>query len=581
MEQTLWMALQPIVSLSTGYVIGHEALVRGSHGSLHEFPSQIFASASANGQLAQVEAECRRLALDATSRIPENQILFVNVDLSFNQVAPLPFNSDHLIAPERLAIEISEHNPVNRESEAQKQINQWHSEGYRIVLDDYGAGYSSLGMAFTVRPHIIKLDRTIIANLDQDEFRVHVLNSVVALWHDRGVQILAEGVETPEELHALLSLGVDYGQGFLFGRPAFHPLVGQIPGWVQWTGSRGGVPPAPSTSPHRSFLTWSTSDHNLWIHYQASLPIIHERFIHLAHKCLNHIEPPCTDAQRALITEYGRSLAQNPTNPVVRDSARLLGRAHIRAGLPPSWFVTLYNLYFQAFHFVEKEYPGTTPPLKLFRRRWLWDLSQTLDNYHERITEQVQEMANQATSRTYALTHDPLTGLSNRHALEEAWEAHGSNATNARQESLIVIDLDDFASINRRLGRSGADLVLHTVGQEISALSPHPDLAARLGGDEFCLWIPYATTSSDTATLFERLCHYIYNTYRLTFSAGIVQPQAPTFQETLFLAYQTLRIAKFAGKCRWVDNHTQTLHRIRTEATSRSSIRMIPNHKPS
>ena len=219
---TLWMALQPIVDLRTGQVIGHEALVRGPAATEWPTPDGIFRTAHSLGQERQLEETCRRLALTVRRRqLPDDQRLFLNVDL---QHQDLPLDPDGgLKRPEQVAIEISERLDFLNNPRALKDLQGWRDAGYMIVLDDYGTGYSSLGTLLAVQPDVVKLDRYIVGSLDRNRQHRTAVEAVVGLAKDLGIKVVAEGVETMGELRALRKIGVDYGQGFLLGRPEPAP----------------------------------------------------------------------------------------------------------------------------------------------------------------------------------------------------------------------------------------------------------------------------------------------------------------------------------------------------------------------
>lgn len=223
MGESLWMALQPIVHLTSGHVVGHETLVRGPAGSSWESPAAIFAYADRTRQTAVLEAMCRRLAFQTAKQVlPRDQRVFINVNLA---TPDIPLDPGHAgMDPSRVAVEVSEQNQVVGYSQLLAAIHAWRAAGYQIVLDDYGAGYSSLGVVMTVDPDVIKLDRTLVANIDRDPRRYRILRDEVAIWRRQRIQVIAEGIETVGELEALMEMGVEYGQGFLLGRPAREPL---------------------------------------------------------------------------------------------------------------------------------------------------------------------------------------------------------------------------------------------------------------------------------------------------------------------------------------------------------------------
>lgn len=219
----LWIAWQPIVELKSGKVYGHEALIRGAVGSPFAMPAQIFPAATAQGIAAELEITCRRLAFwGATHDIPNSQHVFINIASHLSQL-PLNVPKSLDLHPERLAIEISEAEPILGNQELLQAVQQWRRHGYTIVLDDYGSGYASAATVLALAPQIIKLDRQLVANLDQDPAKQSIVSSVRDYTADLGIKIVGEGIETEAEYRMLKELQVDFGQGYWLARPSPSP----------------------------------------------------------------------------------------------------------------------------------------------------------------------------------------------------------------------------------------------------------------------------------------------------------------------------------------------------------------------
>lgn len=218
---SLWMAFQPIVSLTTGEVIGHEVLVRGPEGSGHATPNEILRHSHRTGQERLLEETCRRLAFVAGGQLAPQQKLFLNIDLHHKGMALDPGDLDMSAA--RVVIEVSEQQEILHDPQALDSLRRWRDQGYMIALDDYGTGHASLGTLLTVQPDMIKIDRYIVAHVDEDAKRRTAVESVVRLAQDLGITVIAEGVETIGEMRALHKVGVEYVQGFLCGRPSSGP----------------------------------------------------------------------------------------------------------------------------------------------------------------------------------------------------------------------------------------------------------------------------------------------------------------------------------------------------------------------
>ena len=215
---TLWMALQPIVDLKTGQVAGHEALVRGPAGSTWETPDQIFRHGRRSAQTHQLEETCRHLALTAGQQsLPRDEMLFMNVDLRYGGLLIDPSESE--LRPERVAIELSEKQDLLHLPHALERLAKWRAAGHKIVLDDYTTGHASLGTLLAVQPDMVKIDRFVVEHLDTDRKRRVAVEAVLNLMQELGITVIAEGVETDGELRVLREIGVEYGQGFMLGRP--------------------------------------------------------------------------------------------------------------------------------------------------------------------------------------------------------------------------------------------------------------------------------------------------------------------------------------------------------------------------
>ena len=216
----LWAAFQPIVNLTTAEVTGHEVLVRGPLG----LPDEIKRHARGRGEDRELESTLRRLAVSARLRLPPGQQLFMNVDMHHEG---MPLNPEgHPFDSRQLAIEISEQQEILGNAPALTMLRCWREAGHTIVLDDYGTGHGSLGTVIAVQPDIVKLDRYLVAGLDHDRQRRIAVEAVLRLAQDMGFMTIAEGVETVAEMRALQKIGVEYGQGFLLGRPERQPLRG-------------------------------------------------------------------------------------------------------------------------------------------------------------------------------------------------------------------------------------------------------------------------------------------------------------------------------------------------------------------
>lgn len=227
MGDKLWTALQPIVDAATGHVVAHEALLRGPEGTDWESPLALFAAAERLGHRTILEANARHMALSRLSDIPPYQRLFINIDVMSLDMPVAP--GYRALRTDRVVLEISERQPIVDNPHLVAQVHAWRAAGFTIALDDYGAGYMGLGALLKLRPDLLKLDRVIIHGVTTDAVHRAAVRNMVELGRDLSIVIVAEGVETAEEYSALRDCGVQYMQGYLFGRPQYSPAPEPLP----------------------------------------------------------------------------------------------------------------------------------------------------------------------------------------------------------------------------------------------------------------------------------------------------------------------------------------------------------------
>lgn len=220
---------QPIISLKDSSVIGYEALTRGPiHSQLHN-PEMLFEAAKIQNKTFQLELLCNIKALEKAADLLGNTLLFINVD-------PLIFSTEHYknkitkevfqnssLTPSRIIFEITEKSAIDDYNSFKKTIDFYLEKGYQIALDDTGSGYSGLKTLSETKPNIIKIDMDLIRNINNDTFKQAILDCFIKLANSSNMKIVAEGIETEEELITLINLGVHYGQGFFINRPSITP----------------------------------------------------------------------------------------------------------------------------------------------------------------------------------------------------------------------------------------------------------------------------------------------------------------------------------------------------------------------
>ena len=220
-EDLLRTVFQPICTLA-GSTVGAEALAR-FRGPPPRGPLRWFAEAEEVGLLRDLELVAVRSALAALPELPDN--VFLSVNVSPGTLATAGFL--HLIAGSdgaRVVVEITEHARIHDYESLSEALDAVREFGVRVAIDDAGAGFASLRHILRLEPEFIKLDRTLIDGIESDRSRQALAAGLISFAEKIDATIVAEGIEGPAEVDALAELGVRYGQGFFFARPAPLPL---------------------------------------------------------------------------------------------------------------------------------------------------------------------------------------------------------------------------------------------------------------------------------------------------------------------------------------------------------------------
>ena len=211
------IAYQPEFDLEEWSLTAVEALAR-FHPEPYRSPDKWFAEASRVGLGPELELAAVAKALAEASRLTVACPVAVNIGPEALQ-HPASLEVLRTFEPGRLIIELTEHVEVDDYPLLRRLLHTLRSSGASLAVDDTGSGFASLSHIVKLAPDIIKLDVDLVRDIDADPVRRSLATAVVAFARDTGAKVTAEGVETSEELGTLRGLGIDYGQGYLLGRP--------------------------------------------------------------------------------------------------------------------------------------------------------------------------------------------------------------------------------------------------------------------------------------------------------------------------------------------------------------------------
>ncbi len=214
----LWMAFQPIVDVSTGKVFAYEALMRTDEPSLKR-PDVLIGAAERLGRIHDVGRAVRAAVAREIDHAPREPLLFVNVH-GLELTDPDLFRKDGPLAPhaKRIVIEITERISLD-DIAGPARAKELRALGYQIAVDDLGAGYAALGALASLEPEIVKLDMSLVRDLERHATKRRVVGAIAVLVRELGGRVVAEGVETEKERAACAECGISLMQGWLFGKP--------------------------------------------------------------------------------------------------------------------------------------------------------------------------------------------------------------------------------------------------------------------------------------------------------------------------------------------------------------------------
>jgi diguanylate cyclase (GGDEF)-like protein len=232
----LRMVFQPIAALGSGRIEGHEALVRTPIGCALANPDALFADARTEGLETQLELHCVALALTTWASQAVTGRLYINLSAKALVAALARRDLEHLfaarggaISPAAIVVELTEHEHVRDVDSLMAAVARLRRHGARLALDDFGDGRSSLRLWSELKPEIVKIDKYFTHGLPHHPEKLQTMRALLQISQTMGSTVVAEGIETTDELRMLRDLGIHLGQGWLLGRPQDRPATEVLP----------------------------------------------------------------------------------------------------------------------------------------------------------------------------------------------------------------------------------------------------------------------------------------------------------------------------------------------------------------
>ena len=464
--EKLTAVFQPIYATDKGELYGYEALIRGPSDSPLHNPQILFDTALEHGLLSQLELACRRISIKRFAQLQLAGYLFLNV-------SPMIFlQSDHPhgktlsyvresgLKPENVIIELSEKYPIEDAAVLQNALLHYRDLGFRIAVDDLGAGYAGLKLWSEVKPDFVKIDYYFINQLHLDPIKREFVKSILTLADKINAKVIAEGIETIEEFEQLQALGICFGQGYLFARPAPFPPV-DVPLVIQNGQRRTLSFPQLEQTASSLLQTAKTVD------YQARTKDI----VDYLHKHPKVSSLPVLDGKKPVgmvlrddllelySTPYGRALNDRKTvgevmntNPITVEANTSLDNLSVMITAEPDDQLM--------WHFIitdKNNYVGIGSVRNLLRQ----------------ITQQQIKYASYANPLTLMPGNVPIYRHVDRLISEQ------------RPFYFAYFDLNNFKPFNDVYGYSKGDQVIQLVAKLMQQYCGASDFVGHIGGDDF------------------------------------------------------------------------------------------------
>lgn len=465
---------QPIVSLIDGSIIGYEALSRGPENSSLQSPDKLFSAAMLHNRTWDLELLCRTKAIERALNIPKDKFLFINVDPhifkdeKFKRGFTKEFLAQHNMSPEVIIFEITEKTSIEDYKNFRAVLSNYVEQGYKIAIDDTGSGYSGLKMLTEIKPHYIKIDMDLIRNINKDTFKQSLIECFVRLSEITNMKLIAEGIETEEELKTLINLGVCAGQGYFINRPAGAFL--DIPNHIK------DIILACNVTRNNKFASCSNN-------YIGEIACLDKSF---------NINTPCK-----IIKEYLDS--KDITGAcIVNDEfpVGLIMKHSLDSALATQYGVAIFtrrpvSLVMDVSPMIMDYYtPVNEVSRKAMERKTdnIYDYIIVTKNckYYGMVT--IKELLNYTTMLecSYARQLNPLTELPGNSVIENKLR----DVLSSRQECCVLyFDLDNFKAYNDTYGFENGDKVIKFTSQliqfETKILFPYNSFIGHIGGDDF------------------------------------------------------------------------------------------------
>lgn len=474
-KKKIYPVYQPIVSLKNGKILGYEALSRIALEPCPFNVEEMFSYADEFHCLWNLEYICRKKALKGIRNDIGSQKLFLNVDPNvlrderFKAGMTLDYLKRYNISPDNIVFEVCERTDIQEISLFQDAVRHYEKQNYQIAIDDFGKGYSGFNRIFFLQPRYVKIDISLIADIDKDSIKYSVVEGFVRFCHSENIFLIAEGIETKEELSALIRLNVDYGQGYFLAKPERE--VRKI----------------------SKEVLKIIAEENISSHIPAPMPTFFGNIESICQK----VETTTYQTKAVVVFEYMKKHPEITDICVVDKQQKVCGlmtKKHIDECFGGRYGYSLYSKY-PVGELLDQNYleVDCRMPIEMVSRlalirpkSMLYDAIIVSDNgtYVGIVT--VKDLLETSVSIQVerALDTNPLTHLPGNIPIEQQI----SNLLFSRNKfSIMYLDLDNFKAYNDAYGFENGDMMIQAVAKCMEESCQNGEFVGHIGGDDFVI----------------------------------------------------------------------------------------------
>jgi len=503
-SKKLHSVYQPIISIRSAVILGWEALIRGPQNSYFQRPDNIFSFAESEGLLFPLEKICRESSFNNLGELGSDQKIFVNVhpntinDPAFTEGETIRIIQDLHIKTKNVVFEITERHHIDDFISLNRTLTHYRDQGFLVAVDDLGCGFSNLQSIAEIRPDYIKIDMSLVRGIHKDGVKKALMETFVTFAEKIGTEIIAEGVEEEAEMAALVDIGVHYGQGYFFGKPAYPKQI------------------TPEEAYLKTLHFVTNGRHNL---FKQAFPIG------------DMVDKVASINEQTVVKDVKAIFEENTalSGIVVVENNKPCGlvmRQHLDKHLGRKYGYALYSE--KPISKIMNKNPlivADNTPIELVsqiamnrNKMNLYDsIIVTRDEVLHGVVS-VQIILDTMTRIRLELAKgaNPLTGLPGNIAIEQE---HSRFAKNDKPFSVIFIDLDNFKSYNDKYGfEKGDEVLIYTANilkKGLEKFCNKYSFLGHIGGDDFIIFTTDDTIDSLCSFLIERFDSGIKDLYSL------------------------------------------------------------------